>query len=120
MECPGYDDDEKCPNFELLKDNDEGLSQQDRENMFVSYDDNRICRPLIRNIPPPRDEQILELYFMRRHRQVDVAKKLSISQSCVSKIVNKYRPIIGEVIRAAVNSEKNRNIQKFSERGEFF
>lgn len=99
--CPGPDD-EECPHYEELKDNNEGLSDEDREYMFKEYNDEQFHNDETANIPPSRDEQILTLYFMKRKKQVEIAEILSISQSCVSKVVIKYRPIIARVVKSSL------------------
>jgi DNA-directed RNA polymerase specialized sigma subunit len=99
--CPGPDS-EDCPNHEDLKDNDEGITEEEREYMFVEYND-EVCYDGNReNIPPPRDEQILLYYFLKRKKQEEIAGILSISQSCVSKVVVKYRPIIANMVKKSV------------------
>lgn len=105
--CPGPDSD-KCPNQEELKYNDEGITDEEREYMFVEYND-CICYDGNReNIPPPRDEQILLYYFLKRKKQEEIATMLSISQSCVSKVVVKYRPIIAKIVRKSVKKRQKK------------
>ncbi len=101
--CPGPDD-ERCPNHEDLKDNDDGFTDIEREALFVEYDDNTNYYYSGGNIPPSRDEQILELYFVRRKTQVKIAEKLSITQSCVSKVVSKHRPILIDAIKSSADN----------------
>lgn len=45
---------------------------------------------MISEIPVSRDRQVFELFFIERKTQTEIAKKLFIDQSIVSKTIKKY------------------------------
>jgi DNA-directed RNA polymerase specialized sigma subunit len=47
-------------------------------------------------------ETILQLFFVDRKKQTEIAKLLMVSQQYVSKIISQYRPIITENIKKSV------------------